>query len=76
MSIAVLPKYRNKGIGTLLMNKIKELDNDIVSLYVLTNNEGAIKFYEGNGFEFVKRIDDYYDTLETKSAFYYTYENI
>ena len=73
LSIAVHPDYRKKGVGTMLVNKIKDLDNDEISLYVLTTNKQAITFYEKNGFKCVKKLDNYYSTLDTKSAFYYNY---
>jgi len=73
MSIAILKEHRNKGLGTLLVNKIKNLNCEIISLYVLTTNIGAIKFYETNGFKNIKKNNNYYESLETKSAFYYEY---
>jgi len=75
MSIVVVPDYRKMGIGTILIDKIKQLDNDEVSLYVLTNNESAIKFYKKNKFKYIKRLEDYYETLDIKSAFYYVFSN-
>tara|TARA_Y100000590_G_scaffold470619_1_gene667009 strand:+ start:1050 stop:1493 length:444 start_codon:yes stop_codon:yes gene_type:complete len=73
MSIGVLPEYRRKGLGSLLINYIKELDNDKISLYVLTNNKNAISFYNKNKFKEIQRVEDYYTTLPVKSAFYYEF---
>ena len=73
MSIGVLPEFRRKGLGSLLINYIKELDNDKISLYVLTNNKCAINFYNKNKFKQIQRVEDYYTTLPVKSAFYYEF---
>jgi ribosomal protein S18 acetylase RimI-like enzyme len=43
--LAVNPVYRNKGIATLLVNKVKlEVNNSFVVLNVDLNNENAINF--------------------------------
>lgn len=53
---AVHPHHRNSGIGQQLLSfferRVKQAaDCKTVSLYVDTQNEGAIRFYERNGFE-------------------------
>lgn len=53
-NIGVIPEYRSKGIGKLLIDKTKEYaksqhaDRLFVSSYWL--NKQGIKFYENNGF--------------------------
>lgn len=53
-NIAVIDIYRNKGIGSILINKAKEIarQNHYSSLLVGTSDTGfqQIKFYEKNGF--------------------------
>ena len=77
MSIGILPKYRKQGLASLL---IDELKNHIekkykyfikMSLFVLTNNEAAIKLYEKNKFRRIFCNDNYYESLPVKSAYYY-----
>ena len=72
MSIAVLEKYRNYSIGTKLLHAIKQKTN-IITLYVQTCNYIASKFYEKNGFIQTKLISNYYETLDCKDAYMYTY---
>ena len=71
MSIAVLSNYRKKGYGTQLIQTLQNYSNTKLSLYVLTNNEAAIKLYEKN--KFIKGFtnDNYYMSLPVKSAHYY-----
>lgn len=53
-NIAVIESYRSKGIGSILMNKAKEIayDNHYKILSVGTSDTGfqQIRFYEKNGF--------------------------
>ena len=50
-TIVVDPNYRNKGIGTILLNKAAEFGifNTLV-LEVFSKNQTAISFYKKNGF--------------------------
>ena len=50
-TIVVDPNYRNKGIGTILLNKAAEygIFNTLV-LEVFSKNQTAISFYKKNGF--------------------------
>jgi len=50
--IGVDIKYRNQGIGTTLISRIKELGYDI-KLDVVTENHTAINFYLKNGFTII-----------------------
>lgn len=56
--IGVLEEYRNKGIGSKLM---EYLDNKNISLEVDVNNENAIKLYEKYGFKKVSIRKNYYN---------------
>ena len=81
MSIGVLTKYRKRGYGSLIINRLKE---DIkaydrkgsISLYVKSDNEPAIKFYEKNGFKKEKFMENYYNNrFENSNAFYFIYKD-
>ena len=48
---------QNKGIGTALLNKVKE-DKAKLTLNVYDENKKAIKFYQKNGFEIIKENID------------------
>ena len=75
MSIAVLPEFRQKSIGTHLINYIKDNCNySKITLYVQQSNNNAIKFYEKNLFSQTKLLKNYYENLDCKDAFLYTYE--
>lgn len=53
-NVAVIESYRSKGIGSILMNKAKEIakENHYKTLTVGTSDTGVqqIRFYEKNGF--------------------------
>jgi GNAT superfamily N-acetyltransferase len=46
----ILPNFQNKGIGTLLLDKAKQLNPKGIYLWIFEENEEAIKFYEHEGF--------------------------
>lgn len=77
MSIGVLPRYRKKGYASLLIKQLKKHIQKKhnysikMSLFVLTNNEAAIKLYEKNKFRKIFCNENYYDSLPVKSAYYY-----
>ncbi|MBR4123418.1 MAG: ribosomal protein S18-alanine N-acetyltransferase [Clostridia bacterium] len=54
-NIAVLPEYRNKGVGTALLNRVFSLARDLalefVSLEVRESNKNAASLYEKLGFK-------------------------
>ena len=58
-NLGVEEKYRNKGIGTELLNFIKNkaIENNCTDLYLTVNeeNKNAIKLYEKFGFR-IKNI--------------------
>lgn len=63
-NVAVLPEYRNKGIGSMLISKIidvckcSEIFN--LTLEVRESNFGAISIYEKFGFESAGKRPNYY----------------
>jgi ribosomal-protein-alanine N-acetyltransferase len=63
-NLAVHPDYRNKGVGTALLNKIlesfEEHETKNVLLEVRTSNENAIKLYKKLGFTEVCVRPHYY----------------
>ncbi|MFT3862871.1 MAG: GNAT family N-acetyltransferase [Solirubrobacterales bacterium] len=54
-TVAVLPEARGAGIGGALMDAVRELAAELgiehIQLSVRTANEGALRFYERQGFE-------------------------
>ncbi len=65
ISIAVLPEYRRRGIGSSLLQRAMESLRDKyrcseVYLEVRVSNTPAIKLYEKHGFRVVKRLPNYY----------------
>ena len=65
ISIAVLPEYRNKGIGSTLLTRAIELMKKNygvkkVYLEVRVSNEGAIRLYNKFGFQIEDVIPHYY----------------
>jgi len=67
--IAVDEKFRNKGVGSLLMEAIKEavVEKGIneISLCVTKSNH-AYKLYQNQGFEIYRDIDESYDMIWKK----------
>ncbi len=54
MDIALLPEYRNRGIGSALTRDLIDearANNQFVGLYVWNGNRGAYRFYSRLGFE-------------------------
>ncbi|MCX7947049.1 MAG: GNAT family N-acetyltransferase [candidate division WOR-3 bacterium] len=67
-NIAVHPNHRRRGIGSLLIDKVRKLKKDIY-LEVVDDNIVAIKFYENIGFRKVEEIKKFYSN--GKSAYRY-----
>lgn len=79
LSFGVNEIYRKKGIGTLLINNMKEYicnRASMISLYVHIENENAIKFYKNNGFDINKTVENYYkeklDGYVSQDAYFMT----
>lgn len=61
VNIVVSEKYRNKGIGSELLNYvIQQHDISNIMLEVNENNENAINFYLDNGFQIINKRKKYY----------------
>lgn len=62
LEISILKKYRNQGIGSILIEQLMKMAaNEISNLKIITasvfeNNEIAIKFYQRFGFEEFGRL--------------------
>lgn len=68
VSIAILPEYRRRGIGTRLLTRsieamIKEGANELF-LEVRVSNTTAVKMYQTLGYEIIKEIRHYYRDFE------------
>jgi ribosomal protein S18 acetylase RimI-like enzyme len=71
MSIAILNQYRRRGYGSQILTFLRnKFENYTISLYVQIANKQAVKFYIKNGFEIKKKIENYYNELEYKDAYY------
>ena len=53
----VEPAEQNRGVGSALLDKAKELRPDELYLWVFQRNEGARRLYERHGFDVVKLTD-------------------
>lgn len=64
-NIAVFPEFRQKGVGTALLNRVFSLASDIglsfVSLEVRVSNENAISLYKKFGFKTEGKRKNFYD---------------
>ena len=70
LSIAILKEYRNKGIGGDVIEYIKLLNKNKISLYVHLENKKAIRFYNNIGFIVKKLLENYYENFVNPSAYY------
>ena len=75
MTINVLENYKRHKIGTQLLRELIRLHKNMkeisfINLHVHVQNDIAKKFYEKNGFEVVKILDNYYTDIEPKGAYY------
>ena len=63
-SVTVVENLRGQGLGKKIINeivdKLKNLNYDKLSLEVKESNFNAQKLYESLGFEFIKSIENYY----------------
>ena len=67
LNLAVLPEFRRRGIGSMLLrdalNELKQLKPDInlITLEVRESNTAAIELYEKFGFKVMGKRISYYD---------------
>ncbi|PDY42067.1 hypothetical protein COO17_08965 [Bacillus wiedmannii] len=63
-NIAVLPSYRNKGIGSSLLNEAISITNkkDISKIYleVAESNTIALQLYKKRGFKPIEKMENFY----------------
>lgn len=68
---SVLPRMRNKGIGTSMMQfceqRAIELGYDSIKLFVKTSNKGSIRHHERLGFVRTGKIKDHYSYVKLLS---------
>jgi len=74
MTLGVLAKYRELGLGTLMLEhvfKICEREGNIDSIYlhVQVNNDTALSFYKKFGFEIISTATEYYRRLDPCDAY-------
>jgi len=64
VSLATLPSFQNKGIGTHLLKSIyryaRHSNFDRISLEVLSKNSALVEWYQSKGFAIAATIKDYY----------------
>ncbi|MFW5946418.1 MAG: GNAT family N-acetyltransferase [Candidatus Natronoplasma sp.] len=64
LMLAVHPIYRNRGIGSKLLERFTEIALSIgankIVLEVRTGSRKAIKFYQKRGFQIVNLLEDFY----------------
>jgi GNAT superfamily N-acetyltransferase len=70
--IYVEPDEQNRGVGSLLLDKAKELRPDGLYLWVFQKNVGARRLYERHGFKLVK-ITDGADNMEREPDALYSW---
>ena len=67
-TVAVVPAFRGKGLGKVLMteieNRCKEKGAEVLFLEVRVSNEPAIRLYSGRGFEKIGLRKRYYEDGE------------
>ena len=51
--LCVDPSYQGQGIGKTLLEKIKEKYRDYLYILLIAENEPLVRYYSGNGFEYV-----------------------
>ena len=70
ITMAVMPKYRNQGIGFLILNQLEEIllksNCDKVFLDVASNNLVALHLYKKAGFKKFGTRKNYYSVSENK----------
>lgn len=74
MTFGILPVYRDVGVGSICINMIeKYVVNtyriEYIKLHVHVNNTKGIKFYKRNKYKVYDIEEEYYKTLEERSAF-------
>ena len=64
-SIAVLPEFRRKGVGTQLMDYVRSQTNEMdIALAVRTTNFDALSFFKQVGIGNIIEKEDFFETHE------------
>ncbi|KAK4524940.1 hypothetical protein GAYE_SCF07G2843 [Galdieria yellowstonensis] len=76
LTIGVLAPYRERGVGTQLLQSILQLVKterwkDVTEIYahVQTSNEEALRFYQKNGFEIGEKKTNYYKDIDPPDCY-------
>jgi ribosomal protein S18 acetylase RimI-like enzyme len=80
MTLATLAPYRNRGIGSKLLNNLLSYFEshkndsafasvDEIMLHVQTSNVDAIRFYEQFGFEKGELVEGYYKRIDPPDCY-------
>ena len=72
ITMAILPKYQNQGIGFLILTELEGILSEIscnkVFLEVASNNLKAIHLYDKSGFKSIGIRKNYYSVSENKKV--------
>ena len=76
-SIGVDPTIKSNGVGSLLIDELKKIVDFNKFAYITletdaVNNDGAIHFYEKNGFEYFTTLD----ILDSTRLMYFDLKNV
>ncbi|HCM90404.1 MULTISPECIES: GNAT family N-acetyltransferase [Vagococcus] len=67
--LAVHPNFRKNGIGVLLLNQVENIAKNsgvsTITLEVITENIGALKLYERNGYQAKRKVSVFEGELPT-----------
>jgi ribosomal protein S18 acetylase RimI-like enzyme len=74
MTLGVLAPYRGEGVGALLLKHslsvaLEDPNIEEAYLHVQTNNDGAIRFYEREGFQVTEMIKNYYKRIDPPDCY-------
>eukprot|EP00012_Vannella_robusta_P001721 CAMPEP_0206189246 /NCGR_PEP_ID=MMETSP0166-20121206/4062_1 /ASSEMBLY_ACC=CAM_ASM_000260 /TAXON_ID=95228 /ORGANISM="Vannella robusta, Strain DIVA3 518/3/11/1/6" /LENGTH=136 /DNA_ID=CAMNT_0053605141 /DNA_START=269 /DNA_END=679 /DNA_ORIENTATION=- len=75
MTLVVDPAYRKRSIGSRLVEALSsQVPQSVKAIYlhVLDTNEGAVRFYEANNFQQIKKLKAFY-RIESKLCDSYVY---
>ena len=77
LSLAIIPNMRNKGIGTKLIDTLKNFKQfTSITLNVLETNTNAINFYYKQNFKKIQVLYKYYSTLNNTNALFLKYTKL
>jgi ribosomal protein S18 acetylase RimI-like enzyme len=56
-NLYVHPDYQRRGVGSALLARVQAIASEGLQLWTFQQNEGAIRFYERNGFHVLRTTD-------------------